>query len=83
MKQLNTKESFAYEYGRLPDEFPREYWNYYKQGFKRGEENCHLLYTDLMEAAGKFTGGLWMSDAIKFGEEIHKILDKIKSYRLD
>ncbi len=39
MKQLNAEESFAYEYGRLPDEFPREYREYYKSGFKKGEEN--------------------------------------------
>ncbi len=42
MKQLNAEESFAYEYGRLPDDFPKEYYNYYKQGFKKGEENQKL-----------------------------------------
>ncbi len=36
---MSDKESFASDYGRLPDEFPREYWNYYRRGFKKGEEN--------------------------------------------
>ncbi len=43
---MNDKESFADDYGRLPDDFPGEYWNYYKQGFKRGEENGELRYRE-------------------------------------
>ncbi len=44
MKQLNAEESFAYEYGRLPDEFPKEYREYYKSGFKKGKENQKLKH---------------------------------------
>ena len=46
MKQLNAEESFAYEYGRLPDEFPKEYREYYKSGFKKGEENQKLRHKE-------------------------------------
>ena len=43
---LSDKESFASDYGRLPDKFPKEYYNYYKQGFKKGEESQKLRHQE-------------------------------------
>ena len=47
---MNDKESFADDYGRLPYNFPGEYWNYYKQGFKKGVENGELRYRETTTA---------------------------------
>ncbi len=71
---LSDKESFANDYGRLPDDFPKEYWNYYKQGFKVGGENRDLLYANLITRVNEFINDIVPNLMIAKG------IEKWKSY---